>query len=49
MIDTLGSRSRLRAKQITKNSAGQYSCSGRNDLGIGERKSTFLAVNCKCW
>jgi len=44
-IDREGLRIRLRAKQLTKNSAGQYSCSGRNILGTGKRKSTFLAVN----
>ena len=47
-IDTEGLRSRLTAKQITKDSAGQYSCSGQNILGTGKRKSTFLAMNCKC-
>ena len=37
----------LTVKQVKKSSAGQYSCSGTNIIGEGERKSTFLIVNCE--
>ena len=38
---------RLTVKQAKKNSAGQYSCDGRNALGTGEKKFAYLLVNCK--
>ena len=37
----------LTLKNLTKDSAGRYSCSGTNIVGTGEEKSTFLAVNCE--
>ena len=37
----------LTVKQVKKSSAGRYSCSGTNYVGEGERKSTFLIVNCE--
>ena len=37
----------LTVKQVKKSSAGQYSCSGTNIIGEGDRKSTFLIVNCE--
>ena len=46
-VDSVGSLSRLRVKQIKKHSAGRYSCSGRNTIGTGEQKAVFLKVNCK--
>ena len=46
-VDSVGSQSRLRVKQIKKNSAGRYSCSGKNSIGTGEQKAVFLKVKCK--
>ena len=46
-VDRVGSQSRLRVKQIKKDSAGRYSCSGTNSFGTGEQKAVFLKVNCK--
>ena len=46
-IDAISNGWRLTIKQAKKNSAGQYSCEGTNDLGTGERKSAYLLVNCK--
>ena len=46
-VDSVWSQSRLRVKQIKKDSAGRYSCSGTNAFGTGEQKAVFLKVNCK--
>ena len=46
-VDSMGSQSRLRVKQIKKDSAGRYSCSGTNAIGTGEQKAVYLKVNCK--
>ena len=46
-IVSSGSESRLTVKQIKKDSANRYSCSGRNAVGTGEKKSVFLKVRCK--
>ena len=47
IVDRVGLQSRLRVKQLKKDSAGRYSCSGRNTIGTGEQKAVFLKVNCK--
>ena len=47
IVDRAGSQSRLKVKQIKKDSAGRYSCSGRNTIGTGVQKAVFLKVNCK--
>ena len=47
IVDGVGLQSRLRVKQIKKDSAGRYSCSGGNTIGTGEQKAVFLKVNCK--
>ena len=46
-ITQLSDGERLTVRQAKKSSAGQYSCDGRNALGIGEKKSAYLLVNCK--
>ena len=46
-IVSSGSLSTLTVKQIKKDSAGQYSCSGQNTVGTGEKKSVSLTVICK--
>ncbi len=46
-INTISDGQRLTANQVKKSSAGQYSCEGQNALGVGERKSAYLLVNCK--
>lgn len=46
-ITTISDGQRLTVKRAKKNSAGQYSCDGENALGIGEKKSAYLLVNCK--
>ena len=46
-IVSSGSESRLTVKQIKKDSADRYSCSGQNAVGTGERKSVLLEVRCK--
>ena len=45
--DPVNSGQQLTVKNVTKNSAGRYSCSSTNIVGTGEEKSTFLAVNCE--
>ena len=46
-IVSSGSVSRLTVRQIKKDSASSYSCSGQNTVGTGEKKSVFLKVRCK--
>ena len=46
-IVSFGSESRLTVRQIKKDSAAWYSCSGQNTVGTGEKKSVYLGVNCK--
>ena len=46
-IEPSGSGSRLRVSQIKKNSAGRYSCSGRNSEGTGTQVSVYFKVYCK--
>ena len=48
-MDSVDAPSRLTVRRVNKNSAGRYSCSGRNGMGVGERKSVFLTVNCKLY
>ncbi|XP_015771107.1 PREDICTED: hemicentin-2-like isoform X8 [Acropora digitifera] len=43
-IVSSGSVSRLTVRQIKKDSASSYSCSGQNTVGTGEKKSVFLKV-----
>ncbi|XP_068687446.1 uncharacterized protein [Montipora foliosa] len=44
VINDLGSGSILTVKKISKSSADRYSCSGRNSVGEGQKKSVFLNV-----
>ncbi|XP_044170108.1 fibroblast growth factor receptor 3-like isoform X1 [Acropora millepora] len=46
-IVSSGSESRLTVRQIKKDSAAWYSCSGQNTVGTGEKKSVYLEVNLK--
>lgn len=46
-IVSSGSESRLTVRQIKKDSASSYSCSGQNTVGTGEKKSVWLTVRCK--
>ena len=46
-IVSSGSESRLTVRQITKDSASWYGCSGQNTVGTGEKKSVWLKVRCK--
>ena len=46
-IVSSGSESELTVRQIKKDSAAWYSCSGQNTVGTGEKKSVYLEVNCK--
>ncbi|XP_015760644.1 PREDICTED: hemicentin-1-like isoform X4 [Acropora digitifera] len=43
-IVSSGSESRLTVRQITKDSASWYRCSGQNTVGTGEKKSVLLEV-----
>ena len=47
--DSVNSGQQLTVRNVKKDSAGRYSCSGTNIVGTGEEKSTFLAVNCELY
>ena len=47
--DFVNSGQELTVRNVKKDSAGRYSCSGTNIVGTGEEKSTFLAVNCELY
>ena len=47
--DSVNSGQQLTVRNVKKDSAGRYSCSSTNDVGTGEEKSTFLAVNCELY
>lgn len=44
VINDVASGSILTVKKISKSSADRYSCSGRNSVGEGQKKSVFLNV-----